>query len=264
MHPDDLQMLLRLLAALETLFWPYRWVASRRVDRAAVAVFEKRSAYASEGLPWRIGGEGRDRQAGFKTLKRLQTAGLIRLHPGKRAQRAGVSLRMVDRCLSVAPINVTSESWPLLEHVAKLESDPGVLSNSSFVVEHDVVGMARDSTDGLAVVKFTDKAMPLLIAGLLETMSDTTGLIGWRVTPAGRLALASGPPDTGELLEYDASLADEYLARVEVGLAERNEWIPERRTLVHVPLSAGLWMTTAQWKARRERIAQSLEAAVDD
>lgn len=254
MNIDDRRLLASIVAGLEVVFTPFRIDPRKPVDKAYAAVWERRAAYRNgHGLAWTIGGDGRDRQRGYVGLKRLQSAGLIRIHPGKRVQRSGISLRRVDACLSVCPINLTVEAWPILEHLAALHGNPDVLRNCDFIQEHDVVGLDRASTDGTLAEEFTTRAMPLLIAGFVETATDAAGAIGWRLTETGRDALAAGKPEPDEHLEYDPSLADEYLARVSVGLADRNDWVPLRQS-VTIPLGCGSWMTAAQWTDWRRRM----------
>lgn len=239
MTDDDKRLLIGIVAALEGLFTPYR--TATHPSAALAAIVRRRSAYRSgAGLSWSIGGDDRNRQAGLRSLKRLQSAGLVRLVRGRTDRRCGVVLRRIDACLSLTPTKLASEVWHHLEHVAALDKRRGVSRNCGYVNERDVVGMSADSTDGALVQAFTDDAVALLIAGYLDTYCDTHGRIGWRVTDAGRQALKLGKPEPDDLGEYDSALGDAYLDLVVAELRSRETWSDDNNR-VAIPLSAGLW-----------------------
>ncbi|MAT72312.1 MAG: hypothetical protein CMJ58_22640 [Planctomycetaceae bacterium] len=239
MNPDDQRLLVRIVAALEVLFEPYRPKATPSAALASI-MGRRRDYRGGSGLSWTVGGEAGARMRGMRSLKRLQAAGLIQTIKGRSDRRCGVKLRRVDACLSLTPTKLTSEAWGRLEHVAALEKQRGVRRNAGYVSERDVVGMADDSTDGKLVRKFTDDAMGLLIAGYLDTFCDTTGSIGWCVTDAGRKALKAGRPEPDDLGAYDSAIAGDYMDIVAAGLADREHWCDDTNS-VAIPLASGSW-----------------------
>jgi hypothetical protein len=245
MRLEDKRLLSRIVAALEVLFTPFRYPETDDRARTLAAVQERRRRYqVGGGVELTVGGGTVNRQRGFQSLRRLESAGLVQLHR-MGVHRGGVSLRRLDAALSLTPNSTIGEAWPILSRLVELHEDPDVLRNGQdFLLECDVVGIGRGETDGEQVAEFECDAFPLLLSGLAETITDAAGSIGWRITEAGRQAMIDGPPAPDDLSkEYSAAIADEYDRLVLCGLKERDAWLPERIGEINIPLSAGTWTT---------------------
>jgi len=71
LNSSDTTCLLRIMARYAAIFEPYRFDRSGSAGGASGAVGERRIACTSgAGMAWKIGGDGRNRQAGYVSLGR--------------------------------------------------------------------------------------------------------------------------------------------------------------------------------------------------
>jgi hypothetical protein len=257
---DDKERLIAIVAHVEALFWPFRYYADRSSNAALAAVCERRREYHRHGISLRIGGGADERMRGYRSLQRMQSQGLIRIHRGRGEQRQTVELSRLDACLSLAGSSVTTgpDTWQILERLVELDDDPDVHRQGGGISDEDV--MPFDVSDSRAAWQFQVDALPLLVRGWVTTWSDGAGCCAWSLTDCGREALAAGPPTDDDRLPFASELEDFYWQTLDRELDERERWKPSRVTEIAIPLSCGLWLTRAE-QAEYDRERQ--EAATD-
>ncbi len=252
------RMLLAITAKLEALHEPYRCDPARPVDPAHAAVLERRERYHhGPGLRFSVGGSGADRTSGHRDLRALEDSGLIVVRT-EGTKQLGIKLAKHDHVFAMCPLRLITETWRVLTQVAQAVDNPKSITQAGCVYERDAIGKPIVRSSDNAVVEFITSAMPHLIAGYLETYSDTAGVLGWAVTDLGRKAIAAGRPRKArDLPEFEESLNGFYSREFNSELDRRQSWEPESRSHVAIPLTAGLWMDSAEWEEYRSDLARS-------
>jgi hypothetical protein len=232
----ELQWLVTLLAQRDALFTPFRHSHSKASSHAASAIWERRAEYLRRGLPVVGGGSPAERQRHSRAMKRAKSAGLIKItgrtmHTRVRLTPAAEeSLSALTACYSVR------DSWPLLELMAQFAEIPGT------TCETDIIGKGYDEVTSRDLADVEHRALPLLARDWLASNSDSEGRVDYFITPAGRAALAEGPPAPPESLpDYSHAAGDYYDTIYTPGLRERETWQPTATNNVVIPLSCGMW-----------------------
>jgi hypothetical protein len=245
-HMPDFKMLVAVLAATDVLWVPFRHRA-RQTTWHPTAIFERREEYGQGGLSFVGGGSAAARQQHSRALADARREKLVTGREGNRplVQLTGAGLAIAR---SLAGCFLEADSWHLLAAVQRLGK--AGISNAEHVPEYALLG--KSPTTQLTspeLVGLEIEALPLLVAGLLESDSDGHGHVGYKLTDAGRAALAGEPPAVpSDLPRLDESLADHYDDEFKRGLEARETWEPLGRDLV-IPLSAGLW---PEFRPRRQ------------
>ncbi|MEQ8850140.1 hypothetical protein [Botrimarina sp.] len=237
--------LVRLLAASDALWCPFRWKPTTR-NTAGAAVWERRTAYPLAGVPWSVGGSVAQRKSGERELKAMRAAGWIRLHGGK--QRTGVSLTAHgdDVARSLVGAALAWEAFPTLAMVADLEERFGNGAPETFVVGKGDWGEVATSE----LVGLEYRLLPLLHRGWLTSDSDIGSRVAYHVTAAGRAAEPLAEPPG--MPAFDGELADVYGELLLEGLEERESWEASKPAMTAIPKSCGLWTPYAEFVKHRE------------
>lgn len=245
--------LVAILVDLDVLWVPFRWKFD--LSKAIAGQGERQDNYATRGMDLTVGGGAAERKAGEREIDELAALKLIRLYRAK-GKRIGVKLTPHGDDLArhmTAGYTAFASYW-LLERIAQ-----GGVSQCSCLWECAILGIKNyDELHGESapLAALEHKALPLLACGWIHASTDTVGRIGYSLTPPGRSALAAGPlPEPGDL-EYDPEAGDLYDELWKPALEQRNTWLPSFPGLVHIPLSAGLWLTAEQWADRNARQAK--------
>jgi hypothetical protein len=206
----------------------------------AAAVAERRQRYlAGLGVPFLIGGSGPERYRAHSELSKCIAAGwLVSVGSGK-GRCCSLTLEGEQHIAPLVARQVVGEAepWTALEAVAAFTAEGTV--NAGFVCEVDCIGIDYDHPDvRKLLLRLEDAVLPLLVAGLLDSSSDSQGRIGYRLTPAGRDALADGKPPLGKLPRVNNDLERVYASTLTNVVSDRDRWTGGG---VFVPLSAGCW-----------------------
>jgi hypothetical protein len=232
MKPADpkLSLLSRLLAVVDATFAPYRFRGTES-PRVAAAVAERRQRYlAGLGVPFLIGGSGPERYRAHSELSKCIAAGwLVSVGSGK-GRCCSLTLEGEQHIAPLVARQVVGEAepWTALEAVAAFTRDG--TTNAGHVLEVDLVGIDYDHDDV--------RKLPLLVAGWLDSSSDSQGRIGYRLTPSGRDALAEGKPKLSKLPRVNNDLERVYARTLTTLVSDRDRWTGGG---VFVPLSCGTW-----------------------
>ncbi len=216
---DNIDVLLGLYVATEIVWWPHR--ASLQSGKTVVAVHERRRKYRVAGVRWGGGGNA----AGWKQAERkrasLASSGMITLTNHKGTPH----VRLTDSALSIVRALI---GLPGLDEGAKvLRVAASVLydEKNPYCRVGGWVSEERLSFKSYADLPLTrdwyvmeSLALPLLIAGALESTSSTVGHIYYRV--AGQEPAYADGPD----IAVDESLQDRYLDLW--SLEPRLSWTP--------------------------------------
>lgn len=234
-----MKTLTKILADTDILWSPFRDL-DRHNYRPGGAIAERRDQYTRHGVPFVVGGDAASRMAGSRQLAEYRSKGLVRLFGSGRNR--GVRLtpkgEAVARSLTACHVVSDPEPWAMLEAIAAV---PFKRTNAGCVLEVHLVDSQYDQPRiSYKLNRLEQMALPLITAGWLDAASDTEGRIGYSITDEGRAALAKGPPDLGELPGMDDDDAELYDELLKAGLAERQQWKPDRN-VVWIPLSAGMW-----------------------
>ena len=237
MAPDALQTLREIVATMEALFTPCRYNANAGL--LAVLARYRREALGKRGLPHYLLGETANRKGAIWEL--TQEKLITRCHLDPKAPW-GIRLRKVDACLTVCPLNSRSACWEIIDDLKRLRATPGTLINNGHILEHDLWGCDRADRDFPALDILAQRAMPLLIGGLVSTLSDTSGILGYHLTAKGQRAKERRSPPA-DLVLYVPSDAEPYQQLVDDRLKARESWRVAWTRFDHVqqPLNANHW-----------------------
>jgi len=210
-----IDILVRILAQTDGLFWPMRGPDWRA--RAGGIVLVRQRDYAAKGICWSSGGAGADRISAMRLLDDLEVNGLIRVYRSRG--RAGVFVRLTDRAehetRALSDLPTVQDSHALLRRVIDLDvntPEHGRLASELWLGKlRDYVG---DFADRLTLIQI--EALPALARGWLDSRSDVHGRTYYAATDAGRAAAvlpASEPsldlpaPDRAAMDLYDTETA---------------------------------------------------------
>lgn len=245
---SDLTLLTDVVVATDCTFWPCRFSAD--ASEAWHACHERRLMFAERGVELSATGDATSRKQFERMIDGLRARGLlVVLSVSGRRVGARLTDAADDWLRGALTLPWLAESWPLLERLA----DPprGAGSNGGHVWE----GNLTDEPNGTrahnqAVYGATEALLPALWRGLVASLSDARGRIGWRLTDRGRAALASDPPAAPTLPEWtDAWRATEdaiyqhYLAASDGAMKSRERWQRRTPNAMALPLGAGSWST---------------------
>lgn len=232
---EQREYLTRILAAVDTVFAPYRCRPGSLSAPAAIA--QLRRGYRSAGIPFAVGGDGDRRQTGRKVLQSLQSAGLIRQHRSKSTRRQVSLLPLGDAVArSLCGLPLAHDSFGLLCGAISDAYEAGLGENRGYIPESRVPASERE-------------LLPLLVRGWLLSASDGQGRVGYGLTgiaDEGRqnetVRVSFEVEAVDDLPTKDPKCASLYEDLLGAGLEARELWRPEKPASdIHVPLSAGLW-----------------------
>ncbi|MBN2294905.1 MAG: hypothetical protein JXM70_20930 [Pirellulales bacterium] len=235
------KILVGVLAATDALVRPMRkpdW----RSDTPGL-LYERRTAYHADGVPWRVSGGGGVRTAGARELSRLADDGLLILC-GK-IKRTGVRLTETGehRARAMCGLPSLRDSHEYLGTIRSMEvsdGDVGPWASELWLAELDNYTNDQNQENALGGVQ--DCTAPSLIRGWVETGSDLHGRAYYRVTPAGRQAMAEPAPELPEGLPGEREGAFLHYLQVVVQFRRKlRELSPKNPSEIgYVPLSASI------------------------
>ncbi len=256
MADETESLLVRLLARERALFAPFRerhW----QTQGVTAGISELQTEYRAKGLRTPQVGTAAERMAAGNRLGDIEKAGLITTagHLGRRTHsRLSERGRSVAQLLGNAPNSF--DGYHTVVELLRF-ARPGEL-----VSELLLAGLKNYGTPGyqnkLLVVQ--SLALPGIVAGWLEALSDCHGRAAYRVTPEGEVAAQQPEPTCPPEIANDEMAAffwAEYDAERERLLSARPSHPNE---IGPIPLSAGLWDEVVgpwNWSPKRRKKAKA-------
>lgn len=246
---SDLTLLTDVLTAADSLFWPCRFSAD--ASEAWHACHERRLMFAERGVELVATGDATTRKQLERMIDGLRARGLlVVLSVSGRRVGARLTDAADDWLRGALTLPWLAESWPLLERLADPPRGAGI--NAGHIGEGSLVDEPHGTrAHDLAVHGMSEALLPAAWRGLVASLSDARGRIGWRLTDRGRAALASDPPAAPTLPEWTDSwratedaIYQHYLASADAALKGRERWQRRTPNAMTIPLSAGSWSTS--------------------
>lgn len=241
-------ILAELLGRVDGTFMPRR---GKFDQKAAQNRAVQRMAWRRSGLPVTAGG-GSDasRKDHERCLRRLQSAGLIRVSGRIRATAVRLTERgeQTARALCATGDVTLAGTWIPFARVAEVVSIAG-----RAISEPIAAGIATyDESQSETLIDLTLRLLPALSRGWIESASDNDGRVWFLLTRRGRVAFAAGrPADQVPNVTLDEAAADAYDAAMRQTEAELDTAEPPVGSPICIPVSAGIgW---GCWPARLER-----------
>ena len=213
--------------------------------RNFTAIVERRADYQSFGVRCEVGGSGAERTAGWRSLVLLHHRRFI-----TRAKRGGSQFAKLTAAGDAYARALVSwpqprDVWATIELISALADLFGESTNAGFIGEWHIANVKPAMPDDKhreAILHLEECCRPFLARGLIESYNDVEGRLGYRLTPAGKEALAAGQPKKPKHLPaVDKELAAWAATAYYGGLENRRTWKGSRESHVAVPLSCGLW-----------------------
>ncbi|MCE9555920.1 MAG: hypothetical protein K8T91_21435 [Planctomycetes bacterium] len=245
--PAQARILVEVLGHVDALYIPVR---RQRADSpsTAAAVEERRSAYRSAGLLFVGDGTAEHREA--RTALVIAGAIVSTVSPqGPRLRLMPPGEQLVRELACTATIATAWRLLPLIDDIA---------AGDQYAREDEILGLPHAHLLTRQIATLENAALPLLVGGLLLSGSDDTGRVGYRLTAAGKVAIASGRPSFAQGYSANKRLVGLYNRVFQEQLEARERWWPQRRTQIE-PLSAGCW-GPASLSLRRSHIRNAFLA----
>lgn len=210
MTPVD-ELTVVLYGQASALYEPYRW--PHKPCWAATHIL--RAGYAAAGMPYRASGDKNSE----RDLTLAVALGLV-------VRRRGRS-KTVGARLTAAGVR---EAWRLL----------GIPADDALAVAHEVHRLAPEEGRWVAEIEFNGGRgwgdshsaelkeigalhLPALVVGWVESNCDPAGRVGYRVTPAGREAVAAAEAPGGVAEGPDAAAPEPEPGALDLYLSTRGE-----------------------------------------
>ncbi len=189
--PED-EMLLQVVARTDAIFLPYR----RSENASRGALWKARKAFPDRGCRWRAGGgSGAERTRASGRLRALVGSGKLKAYGGKtQISHVRITQGEYDRQRARCGLATLAEVLPALDVFLAAEIEQGGPWLSECALAETEYTHPRASHIFGAV---QDDMLPLMVAGLVATNSDTAGRAYYSLTPAGQ-AEARRRADSGE------------------------------------------------------------------
>jgi hypothetical protein len=187
------ELVLRVFAYTTALWLPVR---QRIGDSKAVgaALHQHRQAYQSQGVRFSVQGDAATRQAGWRSLRKLATDGLLTIHDHRFGGK-GTKLTLSGwQCAAeIAPHPYLQDTLATLGRLAELSE---LSTIAPWVAETDLEPGASDwGEDGWQEqAQIVEENLLLALASnWVLSLSDTCGRIVYRITDEGRRVLKNPP-----------------------------------------------------------------------
>jgi hypothetical protein len=235
--PPEIGVLVDILADTDVLFTPVR-----TIDPIA-AVFQRRQLYGTAGVQCLAAGLDCDRKSAERRFAQLEDDGFLSVSMVGWRRHCRLS-DAADWCMRSLVAQFTLDcSWPALAVIRDM-ADAGY-GNGSFVLETAVLGIDYGLPGtGEKLVMLELLLLPSLCRGLVDSEVDSGQHVAYRLTDAGRRALASSPPVAPpDLPDFNQVYIDRYDERFRARLKRRENWRSTIRGDLSIPMAAGCWPT---------------------
>jgi hypothetical protein len=182
------KILITILACQDAVFLPHRKVSNFALN---TVIYERRRDYRAGGLMWKSARITNNAKQAERTLQKLRNDGLVQIKTGK-AKAMGVKLTPAGDTLTrrLCGLPTLGDSLSLLAALS-----------STWTPETAFTGGLTWGDDRIedALCEVSEKMLPLLTSGLIESNSTIHGHVFYRLVAAPPAAMPEDSRDAAEI-----------------------------------------------------------------